>query len=80
MSTRYIRKMRNRKPNAMKMARLACGMDLRDVAHVTGFSKSAISSWEQKTRTPQLASLRRLARVYGVRVKDLSVDSVHNRR
>jgi len=64
--------MMNRKPSALKMARLARGLHLSDVALTLGVTKQAVSMWELGKRKPQPSVVKELARIYGVRAKNLA--------
>ena len=49
----------------LKSARRASGVTLRALGD-QGISRAAISRWERGLRVPTLASIERLARIYGV--------------
>lgn len=63
----------NRKPSPMKLARLARGLYLKDAAASLGVSHQAVSLWEQEKRTPDPLTTKRLAKLYGVPVRNLGV-------
>lgn len=70
----------NQKPSPMKMARLAMGLSLRDVATVMNVSNQCVSLWELGKRSPDRLTLQRLARMYRVKAKDLRVDVANTDR
>ncbi len=55
----------------LKARRLARGQTIREVAEATGINKNAIAAWEIGLRRPDAASKRRLAKHFGIGLRDL---------
>ena len=57
--------------NNIRKYRLACGYTQQNVAAVLGLSRSAYTYYETGTTTPDIESITRLARMFGVTLDQL---------
>ena len=58
-------------PQKLRAARLAAGLRAIDVARELGVSLQTVYRWEYGIHSPSVATLRRLAEVYGVPISEL---------
>lgn len=60
-------------PSKLRLARLARGLKLSDVAARLGVSHQALSLWERGLRTPEASTVKALASIYRISQRKLAV-------
>lgn len=56
---------------ALRQARKAAGLTIREASQRLGVAYRSVARWEEGSRVPSLATLRQIAKVYGITITAL---------